>query len=229
MAVQRLRVTYGRTGLVKYVSHLDMMRMWQRAFRRAEIPVAYSEGFIPRPRFSLAAPLPVGVTAEGELMDVFLKRRLSPFYFLRKLGPQLPGGIEVKEAIDVPLEWPSLQSQVQQAEYRVRLESDVPQTVAQEAVRGFLGKETLPWEHRRDKEVRRYDLRAHVQDLWVLEAGKGRAVLGMLLKTDQTGAGRAEQVVAALGLPPPQEVHRVRLVLQAPPKKAPPPMARSRR
>ncbi len=221
MALQRVRVKYGRKGPIKFISHLDMMRMWQRAFRRAGVPVARSEGSMPRPKFSLAAPLPVGVTADAELMDVYLNRRLSPFYLIKKLSPQLPAGIEVTEANDIPLEWPSLQSQVQQAEYRVTVETDQPAPLIEKAIRELLDKQTLPWEHRRDTEVRRYDLRAQVHDLWLESSKPDEAVLGMTLKTDPSGSGRPEQVAAALGLPaPPKAIHRTRLVLAAPPKKA---------
>lgn len=222
MAVQRLRVTYGRSGPLTYISHLDMMRMWQRAFRRAGIPVAYSTGHFPRPRFSLGAPLPVGVTADAELMDVYLKRRLSPFYFLKLIGPQLPQGVEVTETQDVPLDWPSLQSQVEKAEYRVVVAADAGPQAIEEAIGSLLARDSLPWEHQRDKEVRRYDLRAMVHDLWLEESGDGEATLAMLLRCDPTGSGRPEQVVAALGLPlPPKAIHRKRLLLAPLPKKAP--------
>ena len=77
----RLRVRFGRGPEVKFISHLDVMRFWERAFRRARIPLAYSEGFSPHPRISLAAPLPVGVTSEAELMDVMVSRWISPQWF----------------------------------------------------------------------------------------------------------------------------------------------------
>ncbi|UCG84296.1 MAG: DUF2344 domain-containing protein, partial [Dehalococcoidia bacterium] len=72
--MQRLRVTFSRSDSLKFISHLDMMRLWQRALRRADIPLAYSQGFSPHPRLSLAAPLAIGVTSSAELMDVFLQR-----------------------------------------------------------------------------------------------------------------------------------------------------------
>ncbi len=221
MATQRIRAKYGRSGPLAYISHLDMMRMWQRAFRRAEIPVAISTGQFHRPRFSLGAPLPVGVTAEGELMDVFLKRRMSPFYFMKQLGPRLPDGLEVTEAYDVPLDWPSLQSQVSKAEYLVVVEAEPGAAIIQEAVGSFMDKESLPWEHQRDKEVRRYDIRAQVHALRLVDSTDDLATLEMTLKCDPSGSGRPEQVVAALGLQvPPRSIHRKGLSLAAPPEKA---------
>lgn len=217
MAVQRIRVKYGRTGELQYISHLDMMRAWHRAFRRAGISLAYSDGYTPRPRFSMAAALPVGVTAEGELMDLFLKRRLSPFYFLKLLSQQLPQGLQVIEAYDVPLGLPSLQSQVRKAEYRVVVATEATSEAIRATIGSLLEKKTLPWEHLRDKEVRRYDLRAQVYDIRLDGLDGGEATLVMLLKTEPSGSGRPEQVVAALGLPvPPRSIHRTRLLLAEP-------------
>ena len=119
--MQRLRITFSRGDEVKYLSHLDMMRLWERALRRANIPLAYSQGFSPHPRISIAAPLPIGVTGDGELMDIMLQKRMSPNVVIKALGEQLPCGIGVHGVAQVPLTLPSLQSQVRQAEYRVEM------------------------------------------------------------------------------------------------------------
>src|SRR5438105_3409937 len=97
------------------------MRFWERALRRAEVDVAYSEGFSPHPQISLAAPLPVGVTSRGELMDVFLATRSTPEAFMRALAPQLPPGLTVDSVVEVELGLPSIQSQMRAAEYEVPL------------------------------------------------------------------------------------------------------------
>src|SRR3989304_4165372 len=106
----RLRVRFGRGPEVKFISHLDVMRFWERAFRRARIPLAYSEGFNPHPRISLAVPLAVGVTSEAELMDVFVSRTVSPHWFTDAVRQQLPAGIEILGVQQVGLNLPSLQS-----------------------------------------------------------------------------------------------------------------------
>jgi radical SAM-linked protein len=72
--MQRLRLKFGRGEDLKFLSHLDLMRLWERALRRAGLPLAYSEGFTPHPQIALAAPLLVGVTSDAELMDVSLSR-----------------------------------------------------------------------------------------------------------------------------------------------------------
>ncbi len=212
--MQRLRIRFSRGEEVKYISHLDLMRLWERAFRRAAIPIAYSKGFIPRPRISLAAPLPIGVTSEGELMDVFLERWGSPLSFAKMVGEKLPDGIGILEVQQIALTLPSLQSQVSYAEYMVEIETEKRRDEIESSISTLLATEKLPWQHMRDTGVRRYDLRALIDDLWLLEIYPSGCRLGMRLRTDSTAAGRPEQVTQALGFPNhPKSIHRTRLIL----------------
>jgi radical SAM-linked protein len=208
--MQRLRVRFSRADEVKYISHLDLMRCWERAFRRAEVPLAYSEGFTPHPRISLAAPLAIGVTSEAELMDVVVTRWVSPHWFSGGVSRQLPPGLEIMAVAPVATTLPSLQSSVRLAEYRVEVESAMPAKELEAAVENLLSLEELPWHHHRDTGERNYDLRSLIEDLWVEPAGG----LGMSLRCDSGGSGRPEQVVLALGLDAyPRSIHRTRLVL----------------
>jgi radical SAM-linked protein len=203
---------------MQYISHLDVMRFWERALRRADIPVSYSEGFSPHAQISLAAPLAVGMTSEAELMDVFLAEPMQPREFMHRLSGQIPAGFVVQNAREVGLSLPALQADVRFAEYRV----DVPPSGSsaaeiRQAIETFLRAESIAWEHKRENETRSYDIRAQVAELaleTVCEEGsRGRVVLSMRLKNDNSGSGRPEQVVAALGLSPPTRIHRTKLVL----------------
>src|SRR6059058_4355063 len=97
--VQRLRVRYARGPEVRYVSHLDMMRFWERALRRAHVPVAYSEGFTPHPQINLGAPLSVGMTSRAELLDVFLARPMAADELRRALEAQMPAGMQIDDVL----------------------------------------------------------------------------------------------------------------------------------
>ncbi len=199
---------------MKYISHLDLMRLWQRALRRAGIPLAYSQGFSPHPRLSLAAPLAIGVTSSGELMDVFLEHRVSPHFFMKTMSKQLPPGIDISEVVDVALGLPSLQSQVLYADYEVRVNTTRAREEVEASLQSLLAKDSLPWQHTRDKEIRKYDLRSLVQDLRVADGRPPECVLGMRLRCDASGTGRPEQVTLALGFPdPPASIHRLKLIL----------------
>lgn len=213
MKVQRVRITYTRGEELKYITHLDMMRFWERALRRAEIPVAYSEGFSPHAQIALAAPLAVGTTSEAELMDVFLERTMRPRDLVAAVTPQLTAGVGIARAEEVGLTLPSLQAEMRSAAYDVDVEAadDVDAAVAR-----FMASASVPWQHAREDEVRSYDMRPLVQSIEVerIEGGAQRVHrLRMTLRNDNTGSGRPEQVVAALGLPPPVRVHRTKLLL----------------
>jgi radical SAM-linked protein len=213
-AVQRLRVRFSRGEDLKYISHLDLMRLWERVLRRARIPLAYSEGFSPHPRISLAAPLPIGVTSEAELMDIVVRKAVSPYFFLQNTRPQMPRGMEVFEILQVSLNAPSLQSQAQFIEYRVSDRSDRTSDEIRGAIATILKAERLPWQHMRDTGPRQYDLRPLIEDLWLESWQDHVFALGMRLRCDSQGTGRPEQVTAALGLTDhPGLVHRTKIIL----------------
>jgi radical SAM-linked protein len=212
--MQRLRVKFHRGEDVKYISHLDIMRLWQRALNRAGIPLAYSEGFNPHPRMSLAAPLALGVTSEAELMDIVISRQYSPHAFTTSVSRQLPPGIEIEHVLDTPMTVPSLQSQVRFAEYRVEIPTIKKKEEIEAAIDDLLTKKELPWQHRRDTGLRRYDLRALINETWLIDMDHECCTIGMRLRCDSNGAGRPEQVASALGFEEyPKSIHRTRLIL----------------
>jgi len=212
--MQRLRIRFRRGPAVKFISHLDIMRLWQRALIRAGIPLAYSEGFNSRPRLSLAVPLAVGVTSEAELMDITLARPASPHFFTAAVSQQLPPGIEILQVHQVALTLPSLQSRVRYAEYEVGLEAEKGQQEVAAALASLLALKHLPWQHQRDTGPRHYDLRALIDDLWLIDWRNGHGAIGMRLRCDSGGSGRPEQVTIALGFTRcPESLHRTRLIL----------------
>ena len=213
--MQRLRIRFCRGQEVKFISHLDILRLWQRALHRAEITVAYSEGFSPHPRISLAAPLPTGVTGQAELMDILCTKWVSPHFFTATVSQQLPPGIEILQVYQVALTMSSLQSQVRYAEYRVEVETEKGQKDIESALTELLSMKHLPWQHQRDTGTRNYDLRVLIDDLWLIDGHSGYCTLGMRLRCDNSGSGRPEQVTTALGfIHHPQSIHRTKLLLE---------------
>jgi len=212
--MQRLRVKLSRGEEIKFISHLDIMRLWERALCRAQIPLAYSEGFSPHPRLSLAAPLPVGVTSEAEFMDVFVLKLVSPHWFATAVSQQLPPGIEILGVYQVALNMPSLQSRVRSAEYRVEVETEKEPRDIESVISSLLSLEHLPWHHQRDTGRRNYDLRALIDALWLIDWRQPYCTIGMRLRCDSGGSGRPEQVASALGFTRyPQSIHRTKLIL----------------
>ena len=213
--MQRLRIRFCRGAEIKFISHLDIIRLWQRALHRGEIPLAYSEGFNPHPRISLAAPLAIGVTSEAELMDIFCTKWLSPHWFTATVSQQLPSGIKVLQVYPIALNLPSLQSQVRYAEYRVEVETEKELRDIESGLSSLLSTEHLHWQHQRDTGIRSYDLRALIDNLWLIECHHPYCTIGMRLRCDNSGSGRPEQVTSALGFTHyPQSMHRTKLILQ---------------
>ena len=212
MRAQRFRVGFGRGAQLRFITHLDLMRFWERALRRAEVDVAYSEGFSPHPQISLAAPLPVGVTSRGELMDVFLAARSTPELFIRALCPQLPPGLAIHSVEEVEMGLPSIQSQMRSAEYEVLLPGATDTEAVLAGIATLLARTEIPWQHKREKEVRSYDLRPLIQSL-ALCAGDAGARLQMRLRADNVATGRPDQVLAAMGLAADLPIERTGLIL----------------
>jgi radical SAM-linked protein len=214
--MQRLRIRFSRGDALKYISHLDIIRLWERALRRAHIRLAYSEGFSPHPRISLAAPLSVGITSDVELMDITVADQVSPHWFAAAAGQQLPAGMEVGDVHPIAPSIPSLQSQVRFAEYEVDIETDRGTAEIEAEISRILSLEQLPWYHYRDTGRRDYNLRVLIDDIWLARPERAGYTIGMRLRCDSNGSGRPEQVAAALGFTGhPCAIRRTRLILNA--------------
>ena len=211
--MNRVRVRFGRGEELKFISHLDLTRLWHRALRRAGIALAYSEGFNPHPRISLAAPLQIGVTSEGELMDVYTVQPVTPSDFTSLLGAEIPVGLSLLRVFNVPLNIPSLQSQVSFADYDVDVMTPEGYDIGQ-AILNLMKSASIPWCHRRDTGARDYDLRPLVISLNLACRKDNVANIKMRLRSGAGGTGRPEQVIMALGLDNPLSIHRTGLILE---------------
>lgn len=117
----RLRIKYSQLGVAKFFSHLETMRAWERCFRRADFPLALTRGYSPRPRLSLAPPLPVGYESVSEYLDIYLSSYLGRSEGKERLVNQLPNGFELVEMRYVPREKLSLMEVASLALYQVTL------------------------------------------------------------------------------------------------------------
>lgn len=90
-----LRIRFTKENYLKYISHHDLMRLFERTFRRANIPIKYSEGFNPQPKLSIANPLALGIASCSEYMDIQLQEKMPEEVFINKANAQLPEGIRI--------------------------------------------------------------------------------------------------------------------------------------
>jgi radical SAM-linked protein len=119
----RIRLRFAKLGRVRWTSHRDVARMWERALRRARLPLAYTAGFSPRPRLSFGLALPTGCESRAEYLDVALTEAVAVTDLVPTLSPLLPDGVDVLAATDLSPQAGSLQEEVTSC----RWEIDVPQ------------------------------------------------------------------------------------------------------
>ena len=198
---QRWRIVFRRDEDARFLAHLDAMKLWERALRRAGIPVASTEGFNPRPRIVFAAPLPLGMLAEREIVDVVLSERLTAADLRERLGHDLPAGFALVDLYDVWLNAPSVASQLASAAYRAEL-SGADGEAVRRAVAALLAAESVQRVRQKEKRSIAYDLRPLILAVDVLDwddADDGRGTIRIvLLHSQEEGTGRPEEVVADL-------------------------------
>ena len=165
------------------------MRLFERALRRAHLPVAMSQGFNPRPRMSLPAPLSVGIEGHNEVLDFELDQWVRPDEVGQRLAAQLPRGIRLNSLRNLPSKPDRRPSHLS---YRVELLQGHP--VNEDAVREALGAERLIVERRRDEEVKPVDIRPFIDRIRI-EGG----TIHFLLRVTDHGTARPEEVLEALG------------------------------
>ena len=209
---QRLRIMYGRSTEAADIGQLEFARLWVQALKDAGVELSYSRGNRPQPRLTMAAGLPMGVTADGELLDAITSKVCSTQHLLKALASTLPDGIRAIHVQEVGMGLPSLPVAVRWADYEVDVVR-ADEQVVDAAVSKLLIAEAFPWKDARGEKVRHYDLRPLVADISIHEACGDGLRLKMRLRCATDGVGRAEQVTKALGLSEPARVHRSRLVL----------------
>lgn len=197
----RLRLSKGPEA--RYISHLDLKRALERALRRAEVPVAYSSGYNPHMKISFAPALGVGLTSEGELLDVQLRAPVSPGDLVARLNAQLPPGLAVLSAREVTGGGPSLAEAVEWASYHLDLVSrpGEPPPDWRALVRELLGRETIVSRRvSHDGKIRSVDARALIHRVEVAEVRGAYARLLAIMRAGAGGNLRPEELVTALGI-----------------------------
>ena len=196
MSAQRFRVWFRKGERVRYISHLDVLRAWERAIRRTGLPLSYSQGFTPHPKIAFASPLPLGFIGECEIMDVTLDERVDVDDFRARLKPESSDDLAVVDIAEVALSVPAPQAALLWADYRVDV-TGIGLADANEAISAFLARTDFPWTEERKDKAKTYNLRSAVASLSAHAAGDA-VRLDMRLQADQEMTARPEQVVAAV-------------------------------
>jgi radical SAM-linked protein len=201
----RIRITFAKTGALRYIGHLDLHKMWERAARRANLPLSYSQGFHPSPKIQLAAALPLGFSSRCELVDLWVEGEIDLKALPEGLQHAVPAGLKILSAGNVDEKSPPLQTQVVSAEYEVTLPTELDLEGLTRSLSAIMEAESLP----RERRGKPYDLRPLIEELALASAplslsgkgagGKDATLLFMRLTAREGATGRPEEVLSALG------------------------------
>ena len=188
----RLRIQFAKTGSMALLSHLDLMRLLERALRRSGLPISFTGGFHPLPRVQIALALPLGAEADGEWMDMEFTEALDPLQLQQGLQPLLPPGITLLTVAEVPVSSPSLSQEIRAAVWSFDVELESGMTFDwSPAIAALLAADQLMW-HDTDKKgrPRSRDCRSVLRRLDVLSDPEGSR-LRLRLEADVDSMGRS--------------------------------------
>ena len=190
--VQRLRVRYAKRGRLRFTSHRDFSRAFERALVRARIPMAYSSGFNPHPRISYAGASPTGAASEAEYLEIGLAETVEPASLARDLDAALPAGLDVLEVVEAAPG--SLADRLEASRWQIDL--PLPLDAVAGAVEAFLARESVEVERMTKKGLRAFDSRAAVLVLEVTAYDEGSRLAVVLRHT--VPAVRPDDVLTGL-------------------------------
>jgi radical SAM-linked protein len=195
--VQRLRIRYAKRGRLRFTSHRDFSRAFERALVRARVPMAYSSGFNPHPRISYAGAAPTGSASEAEYLEIGLSHEADPQDIHAQLDEALPPGLDVVEV--VVSAGGSIADRLEASQWRMTV-PDVSPDAAARAVSTFLGTEEVLVERMTKRGLRSFDCRAAVVSLSLSEIPATQsecAILEVVLRHG-TPSVRPDDVLAGI-------------------------------
>ncbi|MEV6654302.1 TIGR03936 family radical SAM-associated protein [Streptomyces sp. NPDC051219] len=171
--MQRVRLRYTKRGRLRFTSHRDFQRAFERALRRAEVPMAYSAGFTPHPKVSYANAAPTGTGSEAEYLEIALTESRDPDKLRELLNESLPDGLDITDAVEARTS--GLAERLTASVWELRLDG-VPLGDAERAVKVFLAAETVEVQRRTKNGMRSFDARGAVAGLQALPHQADRPV-----------------------------------------------------
>lgn len=190
-----IRAEYEKKDVLKYISHLELMNTYRRTFRRAKIPVKYSQGFNPHINFSMSQPLPVGMVGYHEYFDLELKEKISFDLLKKEINNKLPTGLKILDIITIDKKEKSLQAIVNTARYQYQMSFNKKAVNQSEILESFLAEKKVEIiRFRRNKDDRKIDLAPMIYGGEVLKNDNWE----FTISTGSSGNVRPQEVIRAL-------------------------------
>jgi radical SAM-linked protein len=188
----RARITFSKIGALRYIGHLDLNTIWERAARRAGLPLAYTQGFHPQPKMTFASALPLGFSSRCEVMDMRLNEDMDLTSLSVQLQNAMPSGIGIVHVQSVDEHEPPLQTQIMSAEYEASLTEAIDGSSLKRKIDDVMASPSLP----RQRRGKSYDLRPLIEKLELASQNK----ILMKLAAREGATGRPEEVLDILGI-----------------------------
>jgi len=194
----RIRITFAKTGALRYIGHLDLHKLWERSSRRANLALMYSQGFHPQPKIQLASALPLGFSSRCELVDLWIDGEVDLPALPGQLAKAVPPGLGILAIENVEEKGPPLQTQVISAEYEVTLLNETNPEWLTQRITDCLQTESLP----RERRGKAYELRPLIEAISLIDPDpEGHTRLLLQLTAREGATGRPEEVLDVLSIP----------------------------
>ncbi len=176
--MNRYAVMFTKKGYIKYISHLDLLRLFQRVIKRSDIPLSYSQGFNPHPKMGFAQPLSLGYESFGEILEMEIKEEYTEEQIAERLSERMPEGIEITGCVKLPDEGKSLAALVYEAEYLIAVPLAKKEENLQQLAESYLEqKKIIAWKkQKKTKQLKEINIRPMIRKLQLIALDEGFAI-----------------------------------------------------
>lgn len=197
---KNIRFKFSRGEGLKYISHLDILRLFERALRRSKLPVAYTQGFNPKQKLVFGLPMSVGLTSDAEYADIELEEDADPVFFKDALNSSLPQDIRVLDAMEYGGH-DNIMNQISAARYEIIFETaeDTDQLKMDGLVNGLMSGDEIPVMKRTKKGMRQQNIRPLIYSLSAVKRDKNMFALDAFLSAGTENNLRADLLMEAMG------------------------------
>jgi len=206
----RVRIKFAKLESLRFIGHLDLQRLFERALNRTGLPLRYTQGFSPKIRINIASALPLGFISSAEVFDFWLNAPVDLQEIREKLQAALPKDLQILDIQEIPNKAPSLQASVHLSEYSITLPDTYAQSDIKAKLSHLLASETIPVE-RRSKTV---DIRPMIKEC-ALFSNDGSTVLHLQMDSSATSNGRPDELLKLLDIDPADVIiERTKLIFE---------------
>ena len=213
--MERIRITFEKSGAMRYTSHLDLQKVWVRALLRAKLPLAYTQGFHPTPKVGYAWPLPLGWGTKGELIDIWLDdpsgNEADPETFIRDVNRSMPDGLKILSIEKLPYSAPALTIVIQSAVYRMFFPGETSEQDLLAKMNELTSRDTIE----RERRGKVYDLKPLIENWSTGTTEDGAAFIQVQMAARDSAMGRPDELADALGYDPFEvNIERIQYILK---------------